>query len=303
MIIDLDIGEVSEGETAVALGDFDGVHIAHQALIEEVIKNSKERNLVPAVLLFKENSKALTINKKISVLMTLEQKIEAFKTLGIKLFFLKNFDTELMSTDGIDFIEEYLIKKINAKSVVCGFDYKFGKKAQCGVDDLVNYQDKGGFNVSVVEEIKSGGIEVSSSHIRYLIKDGKVNQANKLLTRPYTMTGKIVHGKKRGRELGFPTANLLPLASYVMPKDGVYKTEIEIQGEKYISATNVGANITFGAVNKTIETYIPNFKRDIYGEDVSISFLSFVRDIMMFDNKELLREQMERDVENILKLN
>ena len=297
MIADLDLDEEIEDYTSVALGNFDGVHIAHQALIAEVKKKSESMNLRPAILLFKEHTKNLINHKRVSVLMTNEQKINVLKNMGIEVFFLKAFDKEFMETSPKDFMEKFLLKKMKAKSIVVGFDYKFGKNALGDVNFLLELEDK--ISVSVIEEVYEEGVPVSSSNIRELIKSGKMEKANKILTRPYTISGEIVHGKAQGGKMGFPTANLFLSTNYVIPKDGVYKTEISFDKKRYLSATSVGKNPTLEGEMRTIETHIPNFSEDLYGKTVELSFISYEREMIKFSTTDELKEQMERDLAKI----
>ncbi|MBS6106402.1 MULTISPECIES: bifunctional riboflavin kinase/FAD synthetase [Anaerococcus] len=293
-IYDLDMGMTDFEPKAIALGNFDGVHIGHQKLIGKNIEIANRLNLVPSVLLFKENSKKTLIDEK-NYLTSLDDKIEILAKMGMDTFCILEFNEEFRSLSPKEFISKILYQKLNSKYIVVGEDYHFGKNAQGNVDTLKQNQDEFGFETKIVDFELDNGKKISSTDIKQLIKEGNIKLANKYLARPYKIIGHVIDGHKRGRTLNFPTANLKTNFSYTLPKDGVYLTRVNVKGKNYFALSNVGSNPTFGNDNRKVETYILDFDQDIYGENISIEFLEFFRDDMKFNSADELIDQMETD--------
>lgn len=286
----------------VTLGYFDGVHLGHQKLMKRNVDLSKKYGLTPSILLFKENT-STTVKDEKRYLSSLEDKVEILSQLGIKTFCLVNFDENFMKLSPKDFIKTIIAEKLNAKIIIVGDDYRFGYKASGNVDTLREYEDIFSYKTDVVDfEMEDDHEKISSGHIRDMVRDGEIARANKYLGRPYKMRGKVIHGKQRGRLLNFPTANLEPSFPYVMPRDGVYLTITNIRGENYYGLTNIGSNPTFEeGDDKKIETFIFDFNQSIYGENISVEYIEFLRPDYKFNSAEELIAQMDKDKENGLK--
>lgn len=294
-IYDLNIDLPDLQRKAVSLGNFDGVHLGHQKLMKNNLEISKKYDLEPAVLLFKQNTK-LRLKDDKEYMTSLEDKIEILSSIGIHTFCLIDFDEKFMNLSPREFIAEIINKKLNASYIICGKDYRFGKKASGDVDTLKKYEERYNYKTSVVDFEKEDEFnKISSNHIRDLIREGNIKKVNKLLARPYKIKGTIVDGMKRGRTLNFPTANLKLSFNYVLPIDGVYLTRINIDNKSYYALSNVGKNPTFGENSRKVETYILDFDQNIYGENVSIEFLEFFRYDIKFTSREELIEQMNID--------
>lgn len=294
-IYDLNIDLPDLQRKAVSLGNFDGVHLGHQKLMKNNLEISKKYDLEPAVLLFKQNTK-LRLRDEKEYMTSLEDKIEILSSIGIHTFCLIDFDEKFMNLSPREFIAEIINKKLNASYIICGKDYRFGKKASGDVDTLKKYEERYNYKTSVVDFEKEDEFnKISSNHLRDLIREGNIKKVNKLLARPYKIKGTIVDGMKRGRTLNFPTANLKLSFNYVLPIDGVYFTRINIDNKSYYALSNVGSNPTFGENSRKVETYILDFDQNIYGENVSIEFLEFFRYDIKFTSREELIEQMNRD--------
>lgn len=301
-IIRYEKNEKNKGKTAVALGNFDGVHIGHQHLIDIVVSKGEEKDLKSSVLLFTNHTKeVITGHRKSKMLTSNNQKKSLLESIGIDMIYSMDFNKEIMRLSPREFVEDILIGKLHAELVVVGFNYKFGHKAKGDTDCLKKLGDELGFEVIVVEPVYTEDIIISSTLIRDLLKEGKIRKANELLGRRYKMEGKVIVGNKRGKGLGFPTANLKLDESYLIPRFGVYKTITEVKGIEYLSLTNVGKNPTFDDEDISVESYILDFNEDIYGEKINVSFLKFLREEMKFEKKADLIEQMFEDVENIKK--
>lgn len=293
-IFDLDFNEFDLSPKAVSLGNFDGVHKGHQKLMRENIKISKEKNLMPSVLLFKENTKNI-LNGEREYLTSLEDKIEILKNLGIECFCLLEFSDKFKDLSPYEFIEEILYKKLNTKYVIVGDNYRFGKMAKGDIKTLKKYEEDFAYKTKVVDfELDEGKI-INSTDIRQMVREGKIEKANKDLGHPFKMQGKVIKGAQRGRLLNFPTANLKPSFKYVTAKSGVYFTRVNIDRDFYYALTDIGTNPTFENKKMKIETYIMDFSKDIYGKNISIEFLEYLRPDYKFNSPEELINQMEKD--------
>lgn len=293
-IFDLDFNEFDLSPKAVSLGNFDGVHKGHQKLMKENIKISKAKNLMPSVLLFKENTKNI-LNGEREYLTSLEDKIEILKNLGIECFCLLEFSDKFKDLSPYEFIEEILYKKLNTKYVIVGDNYRFGKMAKGDIKTLKKYAEDFAYKTKVVDfELDEGKI-INSTDIRQMVREGKIEKANKDLGHPFKMQGKVIKGAQRGRLLNFPTANLKPSFKYVTAKSGVYFTRVNIDRDFYYALTDIGTNPTFENKKMKIETYIMDFSKDIYGKNISIEFLEYLRPDYKFNSPEELIAQMEKD--------
>lgn len=293
-IFDLDFNEFDLSPKAVSLGNFDGVHKGHQKLMKENIKISKAKNLMPSVLLFKENTKNI-LNGEREYLTSLEDKIEILKNLGIECFCLLEFSDKFKDLSPYEFIEEILYKKLNTKYVIVGDNYRFGKMAKGDIKTLKKYEEDFAYKTKVVDfELDEGKI-INSTDIRQMVREGKIEKANKDLGHPFKMQGKVIKGAQRGRLLNFPTANLKPSFKYVTAKSGVYFTKVNIDRDFYYALTDIGTNPTFENKKMKIETYIMDFSKDIYGKNISIEFLEYLRPDYKFNSPEELIAQMEKD--------
>lgn len=293
-IYDLDRGMTDFEPKAIALGNFDGIHIGHQKLIKKDLEIARQLNLVPSVLLFKENSKKTLIDEK-DYLTSLNDKIEIFSNMGMDTFCILEFNEDFRSLSPREFISEILYKKLNTKYIVIGKDYHFGKNAEGDIKTLARFQDEFGFETTIVDFEIDNGVKISSGSIKELIKNGNIAKANKYLGRAYRIIGHVVDGHKRGRTLNFPTANLEMNFSYTVPKDGVYLTRVNVRGKNHFALTNIGSNPTFENDFRKIETYILDFSEDIYGENITIEFLEFFRGDLKFESVDDLINQMEID--------
>ncbi|KNF08866.1 riboflavin biosynthesis protein RibC [Gottschalkia purinilytica] len=299
MKIILNKDENVEYRTGVALGNFDGIHIGHKHLISTMKSKSVERNLVPAVFTFNNNCTQMKTKNKCNTLISDKQKAEIIDDLGVDVLYMVNFDDEFRRMTPEDFIRDIIVKKLNAKLVVVGFDFRFGYKAEGDSNYLMQAASKYGFECLVIEPITNNKQVISSTHIRDLIKNGDIREANLLLGRPYTMRGTVIGGKGRGKGLGFATANIDCEIDYLPPKFGVYKTYTVYKGKEYLSITNVGRNPTFEDIIFSIETHILDFDMDIYGEQIQIKFIEFIRDEKKFDNVQALISQVISDIDTV----
>lgn len=287
-------------ETAIALGNFDGVHIGHQKLIKEMVENSKKFGLKSSVLLFNNHTKTVLEGKGPKLITSLKQKYDLIESLGVDIIYTMTFNENIMKLSPEEFVNGILIEKLNCKAVVVGTDYRFGHKASGNADLLRELGIRFNFLVNIVSPMYVDNEIVSSTKIRELITKGDLDMVKILLGRDYSLCGKVIHGKKMGTKLGFPTANIELLENYIVPKKGVYNTRTIIDNNKYLSATSVGYNPTFNEDILKIESHIIDFNENIYDKIVEIVFIKYLRDEFKFDTLDLLVEQMNKDIVTIL---
>lgn len=279
----------------VALGSFDGLHKGHLTLINKVLELSKEKNGLSMVYSFKNHP--LTIideNRAPKIIMDNEEKLKILSDKNVDITCLVEFDKRFMSLKPEDFIKE-IINKFNVKAIVVGFNYRFGFKNKGNVETLKELSEKLGFELYVMTALEEKGKIVSSTLIRSFIKEGEVEKANNLLTREYSISGKVIHGKEIGRTIGFPTANLEISKNTLLPAMGVYYTNVEIGDKIYKAITNVGNNPTVNGNNITVESYILDFSEFIYGNYIRVYFIEKIREQVKFGSLEELKNQLEND--------
>lgn len=281
--------------TAVVLGDFDGLHAAHTAIIKNGTEYAKRYGLKSGVMLFEENTKSVLENINVELITENEEKIRLLEDMGLDFAYMVRFDREFMRKTPEEFIR-YLSDKLRAKAVFAGYDYKFGHMAAGNADTLSKLSKEYGMEAVILPEMKIGGKTVSSTYIRSLIKSGKMEEAAEFLGREFSICGKVEKGLQNGRKMGFPTANISYSPKIVLPCTGVYAGFTYVKGKKYKSVINVGNNPTFGAERITVESHILDFDCDIYGEYVRVSFAKRIRGDIKFKNMKELTEQIEKDV-------
>lgn len=284
-------GDCLTTNTAVALGFFDGVHLAHRAIFEETVRIARAQALTSVALTFSDSPKA-----QATLLTTPAERERQILQCGIDRVVMLAPTAELLAMTPEAFAQSLLVEKLQARAVVCGFNYRFGHGAAGHVETLRTLGDALGFSVTVIGELQCGGTTVSSSAIRSAVLSGDFAAAEGMLGRPFEVVGTIEHGKHLGRTLGFPTANLYPDARLVLPPRGVYVSEVMLDGVPLgRGVTNVGVNPTTDDGGMRIETYITDFAHDIYGHELRLHFLRFLRPEQKFPDIDALRAQIARD--------
>ena len=289
-------------QSSIALGFFDGVHTAHRAIIETAVRKAETRGLRPVVLTFDKAPSEVLFGSAPPYITTLEEKERLINALGAQMR-LMHTSRSLLSMTAEEFAEKILVQEYNAAEVTCGFNYRFGSEG-CGDTQLLTKLGKRfGFNVTVIGERISGGETVSSSRIRALISSGRIEEANMLLGRSFSISGTVEHGKRLGRTIGFPTANVYPQSGALLPMSGVYETVVEINGERLSAITNTGTNPTVGKETLRTETYIPSADIDLYGKRITVEFVRFIRAEKKFSDLEALKQQIREDLNGIAAFN
>ncbi len=289
--------------TVVALGNFDGVHNGHRSLMEETVRVGKESGLRTAVYTFDEHpANILAKSYVLPVIMTTKERIEAFWEHGIADVILDKFTKDKATMAPLDFFEEILVKKLNAKHVVCGFHYHFGSKGEGDARLLAKLCKQAGLGLSVMPACKKSERVISSTWVRECISMGDMIKAAELMGREYTLTGIVEHGAKLGRTIGVPTINQFFPEGKVKPLKGVYYTHVYIDGIEYKGATNVGMRPTVEGSFLNCETFILGFDGDLYGREVKLSFVRIIREEQKFETLQMLKHQLNQDIELIASL-
>lgn len=286
------------------IGFFDGVHVGHRFLIKELQDWGKKLNMPSAVITFPEHPRqVLHSDYRPKLLDTFQEKMERLETTGIDYCIALDFTYELSLYSAADFIR-LLAEEYHVKGLLIGYDHRFGHDRSDGFEQYVEYGGQVGMEVRKASPYDEGNIRVSSSEIRRLLQEGKVEMANALLTYPYQLKGRIVSGYKVGRTIGFPTANIEVDSPYkLLPKVGVYAVWVELLGKRYKGMLYIGKRPTLqNGDNLTIEVNILGFSGNAYNDEITVSFVYAVREDKTFESVEALREQLERDRQTVDKL-
>jgi riboflavin kinase/FMN adenylyltransferase len=292
------------GPVSLALGFFDGVHKGHQRVIGEAISQAAERQIKSAVMTFDPHPSLVLGGRKEEVfyITPLQKKMEILQNMGVDICFIVRFTSDFAQLTPEQFIQTF-IKDLNVVHVTAGFDFSFGRKGQGNMETMAE-AGEGFFSVTTIDKQVDGEEKISSTRIRNLLKSGEVEEVCRLLGRPFQISGTVVNGDKRGRTIGFPTANVEPEIGTFVPGRGVYAVRIRVQGQTYDGVCNVGYKPTFNnpdVKKQTVEVYILDFNKSIYGEIVDVDWHRRIRDEQKFSGIEELKAQIERDKETAIR--
>jgi riboflavin kinase/FMN adenylyltransferase len=286
----------SERETIITVGVFDGVHLGHKQLISELRKQADRKGMLSGIVTFRQHPEDLFNSKtKLPFLTDIETRARLLRDEGIDIIVLLSFTRELSRLDSRSFIG-LLVKYLKMRGIVIGPDFALGKDREGDVAALNRLGDEMGFAVTVVPPLKINGEVVSSTSIRKAMAEGDMEKVHRLTGRYFSLHGKVVAGTGRGEGLGFPTANLDVNSGQALPPDGVYAGLAHINGKIYQSMTNVGKDPTFGAAERTIESYLIDYSGDLYGHEISVDFVARLRNEKKFSSVEELKKQVAEDV-------
>jgi len=288
------------GPSAVTVGKFDGLHAGHRAVIDTLRAISEDRGLVPTVVTFDRNPLSLLRPELCpDPLVSNEQKVELLEDAGIGAVLMVTFDERLRDMTPIEFVQQILVEALHAAVVLVGRDFRFGAKGAGDVALLESLGREHGFEVVIIDDVTpDGSRRVSSTWVRELLAAGNVREAARLLGGAPTVRSVVVHGAHRGRELGYPTANLAPNLEGFAPGDGVYAAWLIVDGERYGAAVSIGNNPTFdGVPAKQVEAHAIDQDFDLYGKTVALEFVDRIRGMWKFDSVTELVEQIARDEE------
>ena len=287
----------SRKRTVVTIGNFDGVHLGHQKILNGVVERARANDLESAVLTFYPHpARVLRPDAAPTLLMTLEQRLAAFDAMGINAALVLQFDTELAKISAEDFAKTFLVDSLRAKTVLVGENFRFGNRQGGDVKLLQEIGRCSDFEVVIVPPVVENGVVVSSTAVREALRDGRVADAEPLLGRPFSLKGEICPGTGKGRELVVPTLNLVT-EQETLPKNGVYATATVVGPKIYWSVTNVGVRPTFNGQNLAIESHLFDFAEQLTSGKMEVIFLKRLRDERKFPDPEALREQVLKDIE------
>lgn len=290
---------------AIALGNFDGIHKGHQQVIQPIFKYS---NLTPSLVTFIPHPQEFFTGIKKQLLTPIPEKCILLEKLGIKQLILLPFDRELAHLSAEKFVEDILIKKINAKFISVGEDFCFGYQRQGNAKYLESLANKYNVKVSITKQqnltIKKENVRISSSSIRHSLSNGKPELATEMLGREYQIIGKVIEGKKLGRKIGFPTANLEISSEKFLPKKGVYSVKVEVKNNHILSnlhgVMNIGTRPTIEGKNISVEIHLLDWKGDLYNQILTVKLLTFIRPEQKFSSLDELKKQIKLDCQQLI---
>ena len=294
--------------TAIALGNFDGVHVGHRRVIAPILPISlRDRNLTSTVVSFSPHPQEFFSQKSRSLLTPFDEKVALLKALGVEQLVLLPFDADLAKLTAAEFIQKILIDSLQVELISVGFDFHFGRKRQGNISDL---QHIWGDRLTVIPEqtmncgdLDQPPVRISSSNIRIALAQGEIDLANSLLGRPYRLVGRVVQGKQLGRTIGFPTANLELPTQKCLPRDGVYAVQATINNLDTVSQSqsqifgvmNIGLRPTVNGDLRSVEVHLFDWQGDLYDQELSVNLIRFIRPEKKFDSLDALKSQIQAD--------
>ena len=292
----------SSEKTIVTIGTFDGIHIGHQKILKDLIKTAKKEGKKSVLLTFFPHPRmVLQKDNKILLLNTIEEKSGLLEKMGLDYLIIHPFSREFSRLTALDFVRDVLVNKLNTSRLIIGYDHHFGKNREGNIHQLKEYSLLYDFKVEEIPAQDIDDVSVSSTKIRTALKDGNLKTANNYLGYHYMLNGTVVSGKKLGGTIGFPTANLEIKEPYkLIPKTGVYIIKTHINTVLYTGIMNIGFNPTVLGKHQTIEAHLFDFNEDLYGKEIMIEFIYFLREEHKFKSIEELVVQLNIDKENAI---
>ncbi len=298
MKVIFDPEEPIENSTSATIGNFDGVHVGHKKIIAAVKEEAKQKGLSSCVITFHPHPQKVLQNIDIPLLVPIRERLKLLEKEGVEVVACYTFTKDIAKIPAKDFVTDILIGKLNLKHLIVGPGFSFGRKREGNLDLLDKMGKEYDFDTEVVETALIDGEIVSSTAIRNLVREGNMVKAGKFLGYNFYIEGQVKEGERRGRQIGFPTANL-DTDWDILPKVGVYATLAHVDGIVLNSITNVGYRPTFGNNELVIETHIFNFNEDIYKKRIEVEFVDRVRDEQKFNGPQALVEQIKKDVDRV----
>ncbi|MGZ5262687.1 MAG: bifunctional riboflavin kinase/FAD synthetase [Kaistella sp.] len=281
---------------ALSIGMFDGVHRGHQTIIKNLNTVAANKGLESAILTFWPHPRTIfSPNDDLKLLNTIEEKTYLLAKNGVKHLFLKEFDEAFRNLTGEEFVKQILVEKLNVKHLIIGHDHTFGKNRSGDFNLLQKMSSEYGFEVEQVEAVDFHDRHISSTQIRNALKDAKIKEANEMLGYTYSVSGTVVDGKKLGRTIGYPTANISASPLKFLPKNGAYIVDVFLKNQHYKGMLSIGTNPTVDGNSLSVEVYILDFSDDIYGEEISVNFREFLHEEIKFDGLDKLIERLDED--------
>ena len=291
----------------LTLGTFDGVHIGHQSVIKKLNKDAQKIGGESVLLTFYPHPRHVLFpeDQKLKLLTTIKERSEILKKHGLQHLIVLPFTTEFSRMEPVHFVRDILVNKFKINKLVIGYDHHFGRNREGDFNLLNNLSNLYKYEIEKINPQTFKDVSVSSTKVRKLIVEDELEKATKYLAHYFCLTGEVVKGGSRGKDLGFPTANIHIVNKWkLIPTDGVYAVKVEYKKEEFIGMMNIGFNKTFNATKRTLEVHILNFDKNIYGEEIKVSFIKKIREVKKFANLEDLKSTLKIDenkVRNLLK--
>lgn len=285
--------------TIITIGTFDGVHIGHQKIIEQLVDTASVEGLQSCVLTFFPHPRmVLQKDANIKLINSIDERKQLLEKAGVDMLYIKKFTKEFSRLDAEAFVKDLLVENLNAKKVIIGYDHRFGRNRSADINNLKEFGEKYGFTVEEIPMQDVEDVAVSSTKIRKALDAGDIETANSFLGYPFMLTGKVIKGKQLGKKLGFPTANLFIEETYkLIPKYGAYIVKSKIDNTTVYGMMNIGLNPTVNGDKESIEIHFFNFDKTIYNQKLQIDILLRLRDEQQFDSVEDLKLQLQKDKE------
>ena len=282
---------------SLTIGTFDGVHIGHRKIIQRLVKSAQEKNHLAVVLTFFPHPRmVLQKDTSIRLIDTLQEKQQLLADLGVDVLVIQPFSKEFSRQTADEFTRDVLVQSFDIAHLIIGYDHRFGRNREATVDDLINAGSTYGFSVEKIEAQEIASVNVSSTKIRKALEEGKMKVAKDFLSRPFRLSGKVIRGKKIGRTIGFPTANLQTKEDYkLLPCDGVFFIKTQYNGSCYYGMMNVGFRPTLEGEERSFEVHLFDFNQDLYGEILQVDLLELIRKEKKFASLEELKAQLQED--------
>jgi len=282
-------------QTVVALGNFDGVHTGHRSILNLVTGKARESGLISIVLTFSPHPEKVLGKKRVRLIQTLDQRLEEIRKFDLDVALVIPFDKEFSGLAAREFVQKILINLLRARIIVVGKNFRFGRDRVGGIRLLRQLASRYDIRVFSLPSVTKEGYTVSSSLIRTLLLQGKIEQADLLLGRSYQISGEVIRGQSRGKRIGFPTANIRTL-NEIVPR-GVFITKVDIDGKTWRALTNIGRRPTFEQKDMVIESFVFDFDKNLYGKNLTIQFIKKIREEMKFTTPKDLSDQIRKDIE------
>ncbi len=292
--------------TIITIGTFDGVHLGHKKILNQLIDKKKQSGLETMVFTFDPHPRKVLFpdQQDLKLITNTNEKVSLLSEIGIDHVIVYPFSKAFSEINPDEYIGEILVEKLKAKCIIVGYDHRFGKNRVGGLDLLMKYAEKYNYEVIEIAAEDINSINISSTQIRKAIESGNIELANQFLGYSFFISGKVSEGKKLGRTIGFPTANIsISDADKIIPKNGVYAVKVEIKNELFNGMLNIGINPTVSTtLQLKMEVHLFDFNQQVYGEDIKVSFIYRVRDEQKFSGIEALKNQLELDKQHIMSL-
>lgn len=294
----------STKKTFVTIGTFDGVHVGHQKVIKKLVKSAKKKDAISLLLTFFPHPR-MVLQKDIDIKLinTIDERIQLLEKIGLDSLVIQPFTEEFSKLTALDFVRKILVNTLNISKLIIGYDHHFGKNREGNFEQLEEYGHTYDFEVNEISQKDIDNIAVSSTKIRKALEIGEIEKANNYLGYCFMLTGEVVKGNNLGEKIGFPTANLAIKETYkLIPKTGAYLVKSILNNEQVFGMMNIGYRPTISGKNQTIEIHFFNFNDNLYGREIQIEVLTFLRDEQKFESVEALQQQLKKDKEKSLEL-